>query len=342
MYNVSNIIGLEMDFMGFMRFALGADLAGFDRRLREYSAASGKSLFRLRADYAACLVRYGAGFCDYLGYGFPEKKAAARREYATIRDQDRFYARVSPERYKKLFTVKYDFLDAFSKYAGREWTVPERDGEEAFLAFVGRHPVFIEKPYDGLAGRGVRKVRACDMGDPGEYCRYMAKNRLFAEELLSNHPDIAAFAPESCNTVRVVTVNSGSRAELLCAAFRCGTGADVDNFHAGGLCCMVGEDGSLAGPAVGKDGREYDRHPVSGLVFDGFRLPMWEETKAVCLEASFVNTDIHVVGWDAAVTPSGVSLIEGNRRPGFDLLQMASRRGLKPLLKRARKLAFET
>ena len=42
---------------------------------------------------------------------------------------------------------------------------------------------------------------------------------------------------------------------------------------------------------------------------------MWDEVRRMCLEASCVNTNIHVVGWDVAITPDGPTFVEGN--PGL-------------------------
>ena len=44
-------------------------------------------------------------------------------------------------------------------------------------------------------------------------------------------------------------------------------------------------------------------------------------------EASLESDKILVVGWDVAITDEGPLIIEGNRRPGMDIVQVASRRG---------------
>lgn len=41
----------------------------------------------------------------------------------------------------------------------------------------------------------------------------------------------------------------------------------------------------------------------------------------------YVGVKILVVGWDVAFSENGPVIIEGNRRPGFDLVQMTDGRG---------------
>ena len=60
---------------------------------------------------------------------------------------------------------------------------------------------------------------------------------------------------------------------------------------------------------------------------------MWEKAKELVLKASLVNNHIHMVGWDVAITEEGATLIEGNRRPGFDLIQVLSKKGRKDIMR---------
>ena len=58
----------------------------------------------------------------------------------------------------------------------------------------------------------------------------------------------------------------------------------------------------------------------------------WDETKRLVLNAALVNENIKVVGWDVAITKTGPILVEGNRRPGFDIVQVVSKRGRKDIM----------
>ena len=80
--------------------------------------------------------------------------------------------------------------------------------------------------------------------------------------------------------------------------------------------------------------KKLNEHEFSstGVRYDGYEIPYFEEIKQMCLEAALVNDQIHFVGWDVAVTPNGPLLIEGNRGSGFDLPQVLAKRGLKDML----------
>ena len=320
--------------MSFLRYAFGASYARFFRRLWEVGRREHRSARLLAMDFFVCFLRYGCGLSDYMNYRFWTRNPQERREYVTIKDADQFYEKVSPSRYKTTFSVKSNFMTAFRPYVGRTFLVPREDrpGElEAFLQ--GREAVMV-KPLSGLGGRDVRRQDLAAISDLAAFHRELLDNDLFVEEVICQHPAVSELCPTSVNTIRVMTVNAGGEAALLYACLRVGAGGDVDNFHAGGMAVQVDlETGTLIGPAVNKICEEFPCHPVTGVRFDGRQLPMWDEVRRICLEASFIQPNIHVVGWDVAITPEGPVFVEGNRRPGFDLPQMTSGRGRKDIVR---------
>lgn len=322
--------------MPFLEYAIGANYGRFWRRLKEAGARDGRSPVALAAIFAGCMAKYGCGLTDYVDYQFWNLTKEERREYVTIKDSDIFYEKVNPAKHKTFFTVKPNFLKNFAPYIKRDYFLPETGSAEELARFLQGKAQVMVKPVDGLGGHGVRKLTVAELGDPAAFLAELRENRLFLEDLIVQHPDISAICPTSVNTIRVMTVAAGGRSQILYAGLRVGAGADVDNFHAGGMGVHIDVDtGVLTGDAVNKQGTEFPDHPVTGTHFDGRRLPMWEEVRRICLEAALVNTRIHVVGWDVAVTPDGPVFVEGNRRPGFDLPQMTSHRGRKDIMRTA-------
>ena len=127
--------------------------------------------------------------------------------------------------------------------------------------------------------------------------------------------------------------------ELFYAAARIGNGkAVVDNFHQGGVGVRIDtEKGKLLGNALSKDLEEVEAHPATGVKFDGFDIPYWDEIKKMVCDAAMVNPEVKVVGWDVAISNKGPLLIEANRRPGFDLVQVLENRGTKYMLEEVKK-----
>ena len=321
--------------MSFLRYGIGANYGRFYNKLKDIAEQENRSVASLLAAFADSFLRYSCGLSDFLNYRLWERTRAQRREYVTIGGCDRLYAQVSPEEYKTFFTVKPNFLRNFSEYIHRDFFDPGRGSAEELEAFLKANPVFMEKPVDGLAGRDVRRRSAGEIISAGEYYRQLCDKRLFVEGYLTQHPDMAEMAPSSVNTLRVMTVCYDGKSELLYACCRVGSGtADVDNFHAGGMGVALDMDtGRLRGEGINKDGRRFAVHPVTGVRFDGRQIPFWQEAKKACLNAATVNPNIHVVGWDVAITPDGPAFIEGNRRPGFDLVQMIEGRGRKDIVR---------
>lgn len=331
-----------LDILSFLRYAYGAAYGRFWNHLKEVAAQEGRSAPGLAVKFLGCFLRYGCGLSDYLNYELWNKTPAQRREYVTIRDSDAFYARVSPAAHKTFFTVKPNFLVNFAPYIHRDFFVPQEGNLAELESYLRGKEAVMVKPVDGLGGQGVHKAYTAQLGDLAAFHRQLLEERLFLEDVIVQHPAMAALCPNSVNTIRVMTVRAGDRAELLYAGVRIGAGSDVDNFHAGGMGVGVDLDtGTLQGDAINKDREVFHAHPITGTVFDGYALPMWDEVKRMCLEASAVNPYIHVVGWDVALTPDGPTFVEGNRRPGFDLPQMTSKRGRQDILRRVDALLKE-
>ena len=106
----------------------------------------------------------------------------------------------------------------------------------------------------------------------------------------------------------------------------------ADNFHQGGKAVLVNmENGTLSGNGIDKKLNESETS-ITNIKFDGFKIPYWEEIKQMVLEAALVNDKINIVGWDVAITPNGPVIVEGNRGPGFDLVQVLLKKGTKYMI----------
>ena len=91
----------------------------------------------------------------------------------------------------------------------------------------------------------------------------------------------------------------------------------VDNISSGG--CQVGiwlNTGTLK--KVGYSSyrssgtKVYTKHPVTGVVFEDFKIPFFNEAKELIIRTASYMPGLRLVGWDIAIGESGPILIEGN------------------------------
>ena len=323
--------------MSFYQLARMGNVKKFHQSLKQIAEKENRSYLVLGCTFALDLLRFRCGFADFLNYRFYDLSAKEKKEYVSAGVQDWFYETFNPAEYKEFFTVKPNFLRNFSAYISRDFFVPggQEDDLAALTEFLKKHTTFIVKPLNGLAGQDVHKESADRLSSPEEWLSYLKDENFFAEELICQHPAVAAFNPASVNTIRIMTFCEGGESRVLYAGMRIGCGdAGVDNFHQGGMGVLVDlESGRLVGNAVNKNLEWFTHHPVSKIAFDGFQIPHWQKILDTVLEAAKVNPHIHLVGWDVAVTPEGCTFVEGNRRAGFDLVQMTSRRGRKDIFR---------
>lgn len=319
--------------MGLIEYARAGNLKRFKNNLKEISKKEKKSEFFLFNHFLLTFLKTGCGYSDYLNYELYNKTFKEIDEYVTIKHQDKFYEIVSPAKYKTFFTIKPNFLNNFKDYINRSFFAGGT--VEELKAFLDKNEEFMVKPYDGLGGKGVYKEYRKNIKNVNDFYNYLNENHLFIEEYVKQNKEVNRLCKESVNTIRIMTFSYNGKSEIVYAAMRIGNGINnVDNFHQGGMGCKIDlEKGILIGDAIDKDLNHYEVHPKSKVKFDGFVLPNWEKAKKLVLDASLVNNNIHMVGWDVALTDEGATLIEGNRRPGFDLIQVLSKRGRKDIMR---------
>lgn len=319
--------------MSLISYAMKGSLPNFWKKLDKVSKETNKNKIVLFNKFLSCFFKIGCGYSDYLNYELYNKTSKEIKEYVTIKDQDKFYEIVSPSKYKTFFTVKPNFLKNFQKYITRDFFY--NGSLKELEEFLKKNKEFMIKPIDGLGGSGVDKMLKKDIKDVEEFYQKLKNENLFLEGYVIQHPKMNKICSSSVNTIRIMTFGYNGKSEILFAALRVGNGKHaVDNFHKGGMGVLIDlETGKLIGNAFDKDLNEFECHPMTNTKFDGFEIPNWDIVKKTVKEAALVNNNIHVVGWDVAITEHGCTFIEGNRRPGFDLVQVLSKRGRKDIMR---------
>jgi len=189
--------------------------------------------------------------------------------------------------------------------------------------------LFLKKIYSSSSGRNIIII-------PAEYAENETPelNVLFREVVGSEfifqpgvhqHPGLNRLNPSSLNTIRFDTfIDRDGKIEIISGFLKMSTNnLAVDNNTSGG--CGVGidlDEGTLRDNGYSKIKMSgvgiLKEHPVTGVRFGGFVVPMLEEAKALVIKAAALMPGLRLIGWDVGIGESGPVLIEGNSDYGVN------------------------
>ena len=331
-----------MAMIGYIaRVLTGVRLRKMNTMMDVVREKCGQSKLRTFFDMLGCAVRYGAGYYDYVMFGFYDMTPAQRDTYLTRVRNKRVQDIMNPPDSREKFDDKLAFNETFVSFLGRRTLNGETCSPEEFADFlVGQEAIFAKKNH-GDCGVGVEKLYTSDFSGPDAMLAYIReKKAVVLEHVLPQHPDFARLHPASVNTMRILTDVVGDEVYIAYITLKIGRGGrHCDNSGQGGVLCRVNpETGCVASDATDDYFHFYDRHPDTGVVFRGYRLPMVDEAIALAKKAAMVHPEIRHIGWDMGMTPDGPAIIEGNDFPGTDLCQLVpfcpDKQGLWPYYKR--------
>jgi hypothetical protein len=148
---------------------------------------------------------------------------------------------------------------------------------------------------------------------------------LIVQERLYDHPSLAELSGRrGLQTARINTLlGADGEVELLFFMFKVLAGHTLsDNFSMGTSGNLIAfgdlDQGVLRGAvtrhACGSGMARVERHPHTGVAFDGFRLPWWPEALALVQRAQRCFPGLPTLGWDVALTEAGPVIVEANAR----------------------------
>ncbi len=307
----------------FFRRVASGSFKRFFRNLNLVHKESGKNRILLFFDMVYSMFAYGIGYLDYMTFGFAFIKKDKRKTFMTMDDNIQMCRRMNQKDASDFFENKLLFSKTFESFLGRDY-VDLQDGIEAFRDFCKGKDSFFAKQPESFGGLGVKKVYLENQDIDALYSSLMSDKMYLAEDTITQHPDMNKLCDKSVNTIRMVTILSDNdKPHLIYALVRIGSGTkDVDNVTSGGMYTLLSDSGEITHPCFcDKTVSYYEKHPVSGFPFIGFKLPFFDEAKELCFNATTVEKRIRYVGWDVAITPSGPVLVEGNSLPGYDMPQ---------------------
>lgn len=152
------------------------------------------------------------------------------------------------------------------------------------------------------------------------------QNDFLIQKRIIQHPQISSIYEKSINTLRVVTINNlksynPNDIYVLGVELRVGANGNfTDNISAGGLKIGVDGAGFLCrfGYYNHKYGTKTQKHPDTNIIFEGYPIPYYSETVNLCKKFHSKIKDIHLIGWDVAITEEGPIFVEGNDSCGTD------------------------
>lgn len=214
----------------------------------------------------------------------------------------------------------------------------QADSAEGLVDMVraGGVPVIL-KPVDASEGRDVHRLESVggDLSLDGRPCTdadavkaLHAATSVMVCELINQGGQSGRVFPGALNTLRVITMVDPENEEpfVVSALHRFGTSrsAPTDNISRGGIRALVDiETGTLSAAGASwsmeEPGRawKWDRHVETNEQIAGLTLTAWPDVKALVLDLVRRLPFLLYVGWDVAITDSGIVIVEGNHSPNL-------------------------
>lgn len=213
----------------------------------------GQSRVHTFFDILWCAARYGAGYYDYVMYGFYDLNGKQRDTYLTRVRNRKVFELMNDPAYNDDFDDKLRFNETFRAYLHRETLNGETATEQQMADFVAGQEYIFAKINHGDSGRGVERLRVADFESPAAMLAYVREKKMVVlEHQLIQHPDMARLHPGSVNTMRILTDNVNGHVTIAYIIVKMGTGDSVcDNSGQGGILARVDVDtGRITTPAT--------------------------------------------------------------------------------------------
>ncbi len=294
---------------------------------------------------------YGNNIDEEFYYNFYEKTHEEKKSYMTYRILTLYVDYLccgSPYAEKNFrrktidqLELKYECYKLFKPYYKRDVIeIKDTDDFPLFETFVKKHNVFVAKPSNFCYGTGVHKVSMDNYSNTHKAFRSLLsegiqtskkhpsrKRSIVLEELINQSSEMEKIHPGSVNSVRITAVrDKNGKVVIHHPWFQVAFGNNFTAFDA--FAEVDVNTGIVITDGCSEDGTKYECHPDTKIKFKGFKIPEWDNLKALIEELMSVIPSYRYVGWDMAYTSDGWCVIEANYG-GECMWQMINSKGCR-------------
>lgn len=288
-------------------------------------------------DYAGAFILHGCLIDQYVNGKFYTFKNYYRKRIITQRRLEKIIDIANSPDFIHLLENKADFNKHFREWVNRGWLFSENMVLGEFADLCRKSKYLFVKPLDAYEGKGIRRIESPESEqDIRKLYDNLTGGRFIIEQELVQHPEMI-FGNKSVNTLRINTLlDKNGSVHFFKPVLRAGIGeAVVDNYNAGGVEYAVDLDsGVITMPGYCQGELKQIYHPGTDIRMVGYRIPMWNEVLENVSRAACHIPQCRYVGWDVAITPGGVELIEGNHNPGYVCMEYFGETGWYDKLKK--------
>lgn len=271
-------------------------------------------------DYIEAFTIHGCYIDQYVYGKFYQYKNYYRKRVITQRRLEKIIQIANNPNEIHLLENKAHFNRHFNQWVNREWLSSESMTIDDLKNLCQKSNFIFIKPLDEYEGKGIRRIEvpSSDSAIKALYEELKRGNHIIEEELIQ-HPKMV-FGNKSVNTLRINTVlDKNENVHFFKPVLRAGIGdAHVDNYNAGGVEYAIdAKTGIIIMPGYCQGELKQIYHPGTQIKMVGYQIPLWQEVLDSVASAAKHIPGCRYIGWDVAITPHGIEMIEGNHNPGY-------------------------
>ncbi|THH36266.1 hypothetical protein E4Z66_13360 [Aliishimia ponticola] len=153
------------------------------------------------------------------------------------------------------------------------------------------------------------------------------------QSAIEQHETLANVTGAAVGTLRVVTLRDADGIAPLYTIWKIPSPrAMSDNYwQDGSMIAQIDAEGKVTRCAqgAGPDYGQVEKHPASGVAFEGLQIPHWQRLHDIAVKAHGLFPEFGVIGWDIGMAQDGPIIIEANDNPFHALYQLAADRGIR-------------